>query len=220
MKLRNKSIVITPEIYGYIVEHGHNLDPLIAELIEETQRTTDRASLQTPPEQATLMGMLARAIGAREAIEVGTFTGLSALCVARALPANGHLLCLDISAEWTAMARRYWDRAGVGHKITLRLGPALDSLRALPPVERFDSAYIDADKGNYRTYYEEVLMRTRTNGLILFDNVLWHGEVANPRIRDPEVLALRDLNDALAADRRVDVVMLPMDDGLTIVRKK
>ena len=220
MTLRNKSIVITPEIYSYIVDHGHNLDPLIAELIEETQRATGRDSLQSPPEQTNLMGILARATGAREAIEVGTFTGLSALCVARALPADGHLLCLDINAEWTATARRYWDRAGVGHKITLRLGPALDSLRALALVKCFDFAYIDADKGNYRAYYEEVLMRTRTNGLILFDNVLWHGEVADPRIRDPEVLALRELNDALAADRRVDVVMLPMDDGLTIVRKK
>lgn len=220
MKLRNKSIVTTTEIYRYVVDHGHNLDPLIAELIEETQRVTGRDSLQSPPEQTSLLGILAAAVGAREAIEVGTFTGLSALCVARALPADGHLLCLDVNAEWTAIARRYWDRAGVGNKITLRLAPALDSLRALEPVERFDFGYIDADKGNYRAYYEEVLMRTRPNGLILFDNVLWGGEVADPRIRDPEVLALRDLNDALAADRRVDAVMLPMDDGVTIVRKK
>jgi predicted O-methyltransferase YrrM len=164
--------------------------------------------------------MLARAIGARDAVEVGTFTGYSALCVARGLAPGGRLLACDVNAEWTAIGRRHWDAAGVGDRIELRLGPALDTLRALPREPRFDLAFIDADKVNYRGYYEEILERTRPNGLILFDNVLWFGNVLDPAGKDEETRALAALNDFLVTDQRVDAVMLPIADGLTIVRKR
>jgi caffeoyl-CoA O-methyltransferase len=176
--------------------------------------------MQVAPDQGALMTLLARAIGARAAIEIGTFTGYSALCIARGLPDDGRLLCCDLNDEWTSIGRRYWDRAGVGHKIELRLGPALDTLRALPAGEQFDLAFIDADKTGYRDYYEEILARLRPNGLILFDNVLWMGQVLSEDTTDESTRALRELNDALASDRRVESVMLPISDGLTIVRKR
>jgi len=161
-----------------------------------------------------------RAIGARSAIEIGTFTGYSALCIARGLPGDGRLLCCDLSEEWTAIGRDYWNRAGLGHKIELRLGPALDTLRALPAGEQFDFAFVDADKTGYRAYYDELLTRLRPNGLILFDNVLWRGSVLSEHPADDSTRALRELNDAIAGDPRVESVMVPISDGLTIVRKR
>jgi caffeoyl-CoA O-methyltransferase len=178
------------------------------------------AMMQISPEQGTLMTILARAIGARHAVELGTFTGYSSICIARALPPDGTLLCCDVSVEWTAVARRYWEKAGLSHKITLRLAPALDTLRALPPDDIFDFAFIDADKGNQAVYYAEILKRLRPNGLILIDNVLWNGEVLNQRNQTPDTRSIRELNDFLPNDHRVDVVMLPIADGLTICRKK
>jgi caffeoyl-CoA O-methyltransferase len=136
------------------------------------------------------------------------------------LPDDGHLLCLDVSEEWTSIARRYWEKAGVASKIELRLGPATDSLRSLPAEEAYDLAFIDADKGNYRTYYEEVLARLRPNGAILVDNVLWGGRVFDPKADEADTLAIKAFNDVVASDDRVDVVMLPLADGLTIVRKR
>lgn len=216
-----KFISLTPRLYEYVVGHGHNGDPLLRELAAETaQRFAHVSLMQIAPEQGALMTMLARSIGARSALEVGTFTGYSAICVARALGPGGHLLCCDVSEEWTALARRYWERAGVADRITLRLAPALDTLRGLARSEAFDFAFIDADKSNQLAYYEEILQRTRAGGLILIDNVLWGGEVINPRNRTEDTLAIRKLNDFLAADRRADVVMLPVSDGLTICRKK
>ncbi|HKV54726.1 MAG TPA: O-methyltransferase [Candidatus Binataceae bacterium] len=216
-----KFLKLTPELYDYTVAHGHNRDPILAELAAETaKRLGQVAMMQVSPEQGTLMTMLARAIGARRAIELGTFTGYSAICVARALPADGTLLCCDVSEEWTALARRYWAKAGVADKITLEIAPALDTLRALPNGENFDFAFIDADKTNQRAYYEEILKRTRPGGLILIDNVLWSGEVLNPRNRTEDTRAIRELNDFLATDNRVDLVMLAISDGLTICRKK
>jgi caffeoyl-CoA O-methyltransferase len=164
--------------------------------------------------------MLARVIGARYAVEVGTFTGYSAICVARALPPDGRMLCCDVSDEWTAIARRYWEKAGLAKKITLKLASAIDTLRALPTDDPIDFAFIDADKTNYRLYYEEVLKRTRPNGLILIDNVLWNGAVIDSKIRDSDTQAIRGLNDFLATDHRIDIVMLPISDGLTICRKR
>jgi len=216
----DKFVAMTPDVYRYLVDHRSDQDPVLAELAAETAELGNVSLMQIAPEQGAFMALLARAIGARDAVEVGTFTGYSALCVARALPADGRLLCCDISAEWTAIGRRYWERAGVAHKVDLRIGPALDTLRALPPAEQFDLAFIDADKLNYASYYEEILRRLRPNGLILFDNVLWMGEVANPYAQDDDCLALRSLNDRLAADPRVESVMLPVADGLTIVRKR
>ncbi|HYB91874.1 MAG TPA: O-methyltransferase [Candidatus Binataceae bacterium] len=216
----NPFLTLTPEVYAYLVEHGHNADPIRRELAEETARLGAISSLQISPEQGTFMAILARAIGARSAVEVGTFTGYSALCVAQALAPDGRMLCCDLSEEWTSIARRYWIKAGVADKITLRIGPAAETLRALPATEQFDFGFIDADKPGYRTYYEEILKRMRSNGLILFDNVLWSGRVAVPSDRDESTLAIREINDFIARDRRVEAVMLPVGDGLTIVRKR
>jgi caffeoyl-CoA O-methyltransferase len=216
-----KFLSLIPELYDYVVAHGDNSDALLAELAEETARWMGgRATMQISPEQGTLMTLLARAIGARHAIELGTFTGYSSICIARALPPDGTLLCCDVSAQWTTIARRYWERAGLAHKITLKLAPALNTLRTLPVNEIFDFAFIDADKSNQLTYYEEILKRLRRNGLILIDNVLWNGEVLNPRNQSPDTRAIRELNDFLPLDHRVEVVMLPVADGLTICRKK
>ncbi len=221
MTADGKFLRLDAELYDYLINHGHNGDPLLRELAEETARKLGRMSMmQIAPEQGALMTILARAIGARTAIEIGTFTGYSSICIARALPADGHLTCCDVSEEWTAIARKYWERAGVAGKITLTLGPALATLRAIPADQTLDFAFIDADKTNYRNYYEEVLARMRPNGLILIDNVLWNGAVINPRSQTDDTRAIRALNDFIAADRRVDAVMIPVSDGLTICRKR
>jgi caffeoyl-CoA O-methyltransferase len=215
-----KFLRLNSELYNYLVAHGANGDPLLAELADETARRLGGvAMMQISPEQGTFMTMLARAIGARHAIELGTLAGYSALCIARALPPDGTLLCCDVSAEWTAIARRYWEKAGLSHKITLKLAPALETLQALPADQIFDFAFIDADKSNYRSYYEEVLARLRPNGLILIDNVLWSGEVLNRSNQTADTRAIRELNAFLPTDHRVDTVMLPIADGLTICRK-
>jgi caffeoyl-CoA O-methyltransferase len=215
-----KYVALTPELYSYAVAHGHNGDPLRAELAEETAKLGRISGMQIAPEQGTFMGLLAASIGARSAVEVGTFTGYSALCVARALPADGRLLCCDVNEEWTSIARRYWERAGVANKITLKLAPAAETLAALPASQTFDFGFIDADKSNYQVYYEETLKRLRTNGLILIDNVLWNGAIVDPAKQDADTVALRKLNDYIAQDTRVEAVMLAIADGLTLVRKK
>jgi caffeoyl-CoA O-methyltransferase len=215
-----KSFHLGPEIHAYLLEHGTPPDPVLRDLADETARLGPIALMQIAPEQGALMTLLARAIGARRVVEVGTFTGYSALCIARGLPDDGQLLACDVSEEWTAIARRYWERAGVASRIDLRLGPALDTLRALPADTRFDMGFIDADKPTYPAYYEEILTRLRPGGLILVDNVLWFGRVADPAADDPQTLAIRAFNDQVAADPRVDCVMLPVSDGLTILRKR
>ncbi len=215
-----KFITLTPKLYEYLVAHGHNGDPLRAELAAETAKLGPISGMQIAAEQGTFMAILAAATGARSAVEVGTFTGYSALCVARALPADGKLLCCDVNAEWTSVGRRYWERAGVANKITLKLAPAAETLKALPASHTFDFAFIDADKTSYVIYYEEILKRMRPSGLILFDNVLWSGAVADETKQEADTLALRKLNDFIAKDTRVEAVMLGIADGLTIVRKK
>lgn len=211
---------LTPELYAYAVAHGNNGDPLLRELAAETAELGAISMMQIAEEQGTFMGILARAIGAKSCVEVGTFTGYSAICVARALPADGRLLCCDVNEHWTAIARKYWEKAGVANKITLKLGPAFDTLKALPASQSFDFAFIDADKPNYRHYYEEILKRLRKDGLILIDNVLWNGQVLDPKDTSENTVAIRDLNDFIAKDSRVEAVMLAIADGLTIVRKK
>jgi len=176
--------------------------------------------MQIAPEQGTLMAILARAIGARSAVEIGTFTGYSALCVARALGAEGRLLCCDVNAEWTAIARKYWAKAGLADRIELRLAPATETLAALPAERSFDFAFIDADKVSYRAYYDALLPRMRPNGLICFDNVLWMGQVLDAKTESDDTRALRALNDFIAQDARVQAVMIAVSDGLSIVRKK
>jgi caffeoyl-CoA O-methyltransferase len=215
-----KFIALTPKLYEYAVAHGHNGDPLRAELADETAKLGRISGMQIASEQGTFMAILAGAIGARSAVEVGTFTGYSSLCVARALPANGRMLCCDVNQEWTSIARRYWERAGVANKITLKLGPAADTLKAIPASHTFDFAFIDADKSNYLVYYEEILKRLCPNGLIILDNVLWNGAIVDEAIKDADTVALRAVNDFVAKDTRVEAVMLAVADGLTIVRKK
>jgi len=218
--MADKFTSLTSDLYRYLVNCRSERDPVLAELAAETEKLGPISLMQIAPEQGAFMTLLARATGARRAVEVGTFTGYSALCVARGLPEDGHLLCCDVNEQWTALARRYWDKAGVGHKIELRLGPAVDTLRALPADTQFDIAFVDADKPNYRNYYEEILKRLRPNGLLLFDNVLWMGQVLDSASSDESTQAIRALNDFLASDRRVETVMLPVSDGLTIVRKR
>ena len=215
-----KFTALTPKLYEYMVAHGHNGDPIRAELAAETAKLGWISGMQIAAEQGTFMAILAAAIGARSAVEVGTFTGYSALCVARALPADGRLLCCDVNQDWTSIGRRYWERAGVANKITLKLGPAADTLKALPASPAFDFAFIDADKTSYPIYYEEILKRLRPSGLILIDNVLWNGAILDETTKDADTLALRALNDLIAKDTRVEAVMVGIADGLTIVRKK
>jgi caffeoyl-CoA O-methyltransferase len=218
--MSDKFTALNSDLYHYLVEHRSERDPILAELMSETEKLGSIALMQISAEQGAFMTLLTRAVSARSAVEVGTFTGYSALCVARGLPDDGHLLCCDINEEWTSIGRRHWKKAGVDHKIELKLGPAVDTLRGLPASTQFDIGFVDADKTNYPNYYEEILKRLRPNGLILFDNVLWMGQVINDGDMSEETRALRKLNDALIKDDRVEVVMLPVSDGLTIVRKR
>jgi predicted O-methyltransferase YrrM len=215
-----KSFFLTPEIHAYVLEHGTPPDDVQRALIDETARLGGISLMQVAPEQGAFMTLLTRLMGARRAIEVGTFTGYSALAIARGLPDDGYLLSCDVSEEWTAVARRYWERAGVAHKIDLRLAPALDTLRVLPVDEVYDLAFIDADKKSYAQYYEEILIRLRPNGAILVDNTLWMGTVVDPSVTDDDTEAIRAFNDRVAADERVDCVMLTVSDGLTLLRKR
>jgi caffeoyl-CoA O-methyltransferase len=218
--LTPKHTPLTPALHDYLVAHGAPPDPVARALIEATAGLGPVARMQIAPEQGAFMCWLARALGAEQALEIGTFTGYSTLCLARGLPEHGRVLALDLSAEWTAIARRHWEQAGVAHKIELRLGPALDSLRALPKEPRFDLAFVDADKTGYAAYLEEILPRLLTGGVILVDNVLWGGSVVDPARQDRDTRAIRDFNDAVAGDPRLDAVMIPLSDGLTLLRKR
>jgi caffeoyl-CoA O-methyltransferase len=215
-----KSFFLSPEIHDYVVQHGTPPDPIQRELIEATRGLGGISIMQIAPEQGAFMTLLARAVGARHALEVGTFTGYSALCIARGLPEDGRLLCCDVSEEWTSIARRFWEKAGVAHKIDLRVAPADETLRGLPTREAFDLAFVDADKAGYRTYYEEILCRLRPGGLILVDNVLWMGRVVDPSADDESLRHIRDFNDFVAWDTRVDCAMLAVGDGLSVIRKR
>ena len=207
-------------LHEYQVAHRTPDDAILSELRRETEEKTGRrAGMQVAAEQGTFLGILVAAIGARRVLEVGTFTGYSALCMARALPPEGRLLACDVSEEFTSIARRYWEKSGLSERIELRLGPALVTLRSLPVEEVFDFAFIDADKENQDAYYEEILRRLRPGGLLALDNVFWGGRVALPEYDDPSTLAIRALNDRIANDVRVQSVMLAVSDGLTLVRK-
>lgn len=190
----------------------------------ETQALPDnQARMQVGPDQAALLALFARLVGARRAIEVGTFTGMSSLAVALALPADGRLVCCDVSEEWTAIARRYWREAGVEGRVELRLGPASDSLEALlreTGPGAWDFAFIDADKKGYDAYYELCLRLLRPNGLVALDNMLWSGKVADASVHDPDTDALRALNAKIAADPRVEACLLSVGDGVMLARKR
>ena len=215
-----KSFFLTKPVHDYLVAHAPPLDDVQRDLIAETETLGGISMMQIAPEQGAFMTLLTRLIGARRAIEVGTFTGYSAISIARGLSEDGTLLCCDVNEEWTAIARKYWERAGVDEKIELRIAPAIETLRSLPAGEQFDLAFIDADKPNYPHYYEEVLARLRRNGVILVDNTLWGGAVADSKATDDNTVAIRAFNDAVAADDRVESTILTVGDGLTLIRKR
>ena len=219
MPPQSKFTVLDETLYQYMVAHRTPDDEVARELREETARLGSRSTMQISPDQATLLRILVSAIGARQAIEVGTFTGYSALAIARGLPPDGHLLCLDVSDEWTQIARRYWERAGLAEHIELRLGPAAETLHALREEATFDFAFIDADKPGYPVYWDALVRRLRPGGLVAVDNVLWDGEVVETDKRGADLLAIRRFNELVLDDRRVESVMLPVADGLTLARK-
>lgn len=216
-----KATGLREDLYEYLEKHRTADDDLLREIRRETEeRFSDQSGMVISPEQGTFLGILVAAIGAKRVLEVGTFTGYSSTSMARALPEDGYLLTLDMSQEYTAVARSYWEKAGVAGKIELRLAPALESLRSLPMEPPFDLAFLDAQKTEYWNYLKEILPRLRTGGLIAVDNVLWSGDVLDPDSTDESTVALRDFNDRVVADERVDSVMLAIADGLTLIRKK
>ncbi|MAR91155.1 MAG: SAM-dependent methyltransferase [Pseudomonadales bacterium] len=209
-------------IYPYVMATSVRDDELLRSLREETVKTKV-ARMQIAPDQGQFMALLVKLMGARRILEVGTFTGYSSLCMARALPQDGSMLCCDIDEDWTAIARRYWREAGVAHKIELILAPALDTLeerRRRGEEGRYDLAFIDADKENYDAYYEHCLALVRPGGLILLDNTLWSGQVADSSSEDPDTRALQALNRKLKDDERIDLSLLTVADGLTLARKR
>jgi len=220
--MSNRSITLTDSLYEYMNEVSLREPPLLLALREETAAMT-RRSMQISPEQGQFMALIARLIGARRCLEVGVFTGYSSLATALALPDDGSIVACDVSEEWTSVARRYWQQAGVTHKVELHIAPATDTLDALlaqGQAGTFDFAFIDADKTNYLAYYERTLALLRTGGLVLVDNTLWSGKVADPEVADADTVALRHFNEVLHRDERVDLSLLPVGDGLTLARKR
>ncbi len=203
-------------IPDYLVAHSSPPDDLVQRLMAETAALGSISSMQISPDEGAFLTIVARLVKARSAVEVGTFTGYSSICIARGLSAGGHLLCCDVSAEWTAIARRYWAEAGLSDTIELRLAPAADTLRALPNEPIFDLAFIDADKTGYSTYWAEIVPRMRAGGAILVDNVLQRRRVVDEAATEENVVAIRRFNDEVVADDRVDVAMLPIRDGVTL----
>lgn len=216
-----RSLTVTDDLQSYAVAHGsYPVDAVLRDLRQETLKLGGAAGMQIGPDEGQLLTFLARMVGAKRAVEVGTFTGYSSLCIARALPADGQLICCDISDEWTKIGRRAWQRAGVADRIDLRLGPGLDTLRVLPKGADLDFVFIDADKGGYVSYWEQLVPRVRPGGLLLADNVLWSGRIVDEASDDANVQALQAFNDLVLHDERVEVVVLTAFDGLTLARKK
>jgi caffeoyl-CoA O-methyltransferase len=217
-----RSFLLTQQVSDYVRASSEPPDDVVADLMAETAVLADRGEVpptfQIAQEQGAFMRLLTAALRVRRAIEIGTFTGLSALCVARGLPDGGSLVCLDRSGEWTAVARRYWERAGVADRIELRLGDAHDTLRELPAEPTFDLAFIDADKTGYADYVEQLHPRMADGGLVLLDNTLRQGRVFAPETDDDRAIVA--LNAALVADPRWETVLLPVSDGLTFLRKR
>jgi caffeoyl-CoA O-methyltransferase len=219
MALRTEQI--SPHLNAYLAAHTSPPDAVLRELANETAELfPNEVSLQIPPEQGTFMTLVTQLTGARSAIEIGTFTGYSSICITRGLAPGGTLLCCDVSEQWTSVARKYWEKAGLADRIQLRLAPAMQTLSSLPDEELFDLAFIDADKESYLGYWRQVVPRIRPGGLIMVDNTFSHGRVIDAGNDNPAVIAVRDLNDHAAADDRVEVAMVPLGDGLTLARKK
>ncbi len=218
---RTRTRFVDAGIAEYALAHSTGPDEIQRALQAATaERTGSAAGMQIGDDQAVLMEMVARAMGARRAIEIGTFTGYSALALARGMSPDGRLICCDVSEEWTAIAREHWERAGVANRIDLRIGPGLDTLRSLPAGEQFDLAFVDADKSGYLGYYEELLPRLRPGGLLLVDNTLWGGRVLGADGEDNDTRAIRAFNDRVASDPRALVVLLPIGDGVTVIQRR
>lgn len=211
---------IDPNIVEYLRAHAAPPDEAVQWITQQTAALGKFAAMQIESDQVALMTLLTRLVGARSAVEVGTFTGTSSLAIARGLVPGGHLLCCDVSEEWTAIAREGWRRGGVEDFIELRIAPAVDTLRALPPDPVVDLVFIDADKPSYRLYLDELIPRVRSGGLVLVDNTIWYGQVINAEVNDKDTVAIREVNDFMAQDDRLDSVILPIGDGLTIARKR
>jgi caffeoyl-CoA O-methyltransferase len=219
--MTRRSEQLSPELHEYLVAHSTPPDDVLRELAVETAASFPAAAgMQIGPEQGTFMTLLTQITGASRAVEIGTFTGYSSICIARGLAPGGKLTCCDVSEEWTSVARRYWQLAGVADRIELQLRPAVETLRAMPAGESFDVAFIDADKTGYISYWDEVVPRMRPGGVILIDNTLSHGRVVDRETSDEDVAGIRAFNDHAAADERVVLVLLPIGDGLTLARKR
>ncbi len=215
-----KGIGLSANVHEYLVAHGAGIDPIAQELIDATAELGRISGMQVAPEQGAFMTMLTRLLDVRFAVEVGTFTGYSALSVARGLAPGGRLLCCDVSDEWVSIGRPFWERAGVADRIEVVIAPAAETLAALPDDLFIDLAFIDADKRSYQTYYEEIVRRLSPKGIILVDNVLWGGRVADPDAdleENPDTANIREFNDSVVADPRTTQVMLPISDGLTLI---
>ena len=217
--MENKFLEMTPELYRYMVEHGARQDELLRRVERETAELGDIAIMQIAPDEGALLHLLVRAASARFAVEVGTFTGYSAICIGRALQPGGRLLCCEISEDWAEIARRNLAEARLDEVAEVRVAPALDTLRSLPAEEEVDFAFVDADKPGYADYYEELLLRMRPGALMVLDNVLLSGRVLLED-GDESSRAMRALNRRIASDERVDCAMIAVADGVTIVRKR
>jgi caffeoyl-CoA O-methyltransferase len=220
--MSSRRLVVADDVHQYIIDHSVRESDLLARLRAETSKLP-MAEMQIGPEQGQFMALLAKLINAKRCIEIGVFTGYSALVVALALPDDGKIVACDVNEEWTSIGRRYWKEAGVDHKIDLRLQPALrtlDSLIAAGESGSYDYSFIDADKPNYDAYYERVLQLLRPGGLILIDNVLWSGRVADPKANDAYTMVFKHLNAKLHKDERIDVSLLGIGDGVTLARKR
>ena len=216
-----KSSWLPADLHQYVVDHGRPPDDVLEDLAAvTTERLGGMARMQIAPEQGAFLEWLTRLLGATNVVEVGTFTGYSSICLARGLADGGRLLCCDVSEEWTDLAREHWARAGLEDRIELVIAPAAETLAALPHDPPIDLAFVDADKEGYPTYVELLTERLRPGGVLAIDNTLWSGAVADPSVTDDTTRLLRDLNDALVSDERFDTVMLPLGDGLTLLRRR
>ena len=218
-KKRRRSFFLDEKLFEYILDHTSQPDETQQSLIETTSELGKVSAMQIAQDQGVFLYMLVAAIRPDFAVEVGTFTGYSSLAIAKALPENGKLLCCDVSEEWTSIANRYWEKAGVAEKIELVIAPAKETLANLPDGKKIDFAFIDADKGGYLRYYEEIVSRLSEHGLIAIDNVLWSGKVVDAEISDDDTVSMRNFNDYVAKDERVSSVMLSIGDGLTLVKR-
>lgn len=221
--MSNRTIQVDDRLYDYLLANSLREADILRQLREETAKLGRIKQMQISPEQGQFMALLAELTGAQRLLEVGTFTGYSALACALAMPPDAEIIACDVSEEWTNIAKRYWQEAGVSEKITLKLGPAAQTLKGMLDAGKantFDLMFIDADKSGYDTYYELGLKLVRPGGLILIDNVLWGGDVADPAVKDEDTEAIRALNKKLATDNRIGLSMLPVGDGLTLARRR